>query len=66
MKTNCTVRLVQQLGYKLDDRGIGVRFPKVATNFYLYHFVQIGHGDQPATYAMGSECCLAGDKAGEA
>jgi hypothetical protein len=36
MKTNVTVRLVQ-LGYKLDDRGIEVRFPEGTTNFYLYH-----------------------------
>jgi hypothetical protein len=41
------------LGYGLDNRGSGVRFPAVAGNFSLHHRVQNGSGAQPAFYSMG-------------
>jgi hypothetical protein len=36
------------LGYELDDRGSGVRFPAVVGNFSLHHRVQTGSGASPA------------------
>jgi hypothetical protein len=40
------------LGYGLDDRGCGVRFPAGAGNFSLHHSVQNGSGSHPASYLM--------------
>jgi hypothetical protein len=42
------------LGYGLDDRGSGVRFPAWAGNFSLHHRVQNGSGSHPASYPMGT------------
>jgi hypothetical protein len=41
--------LFTALGYGLDDRGSGVRFPAVAGNFSLNHRVQTGSGAHPAS-----------------
>jgi hypothetical protein len=38
------------LGYGLNDRGSGVRFPAGAGNFSLKHRVQHGSGAHPASY----------------
>jgi hypothetical protein len=54
------------LGYGLDDRGSGVRFPAGAGNFSLHHRVQNGSGAHPASYLMGTRCSFPGGKAAEA
>jgi hypothetical protein len=54
---------VQRLGYGLDDRGSGVRFPAGAGNFSLHHRVQNGSGAHPASYPVGTRCSFAGGKA---
>jgi hypothetical protein len=41
-----------ELGYRLDDRSSGVRFPAGAGNFSLNHRVQNGSGAHPASYPM--------------
>jgi hypothetical protein len=46
------------LGYGLDDRGIVVRLPAEAKDFYLLHSVQIDSGAQPASYPMSTESSL--------
>jgi hypothetical protein len=46
--------VIAQLGYGLDDRGSGVRFPAGAGNFSLSHRVQNGSGAHPASYPMGT------------
>jgi hypothetical protein len=51
------------LGYGLDDRGSGVRFPAVAGNFSLHHRVQNGSGAHPACYPMGTRGSFPGGKA---
>jgi hypothetical protein len=50
------------LGYGLDDRGSGVRFPARAGNFSLHHRVQNGSGAHPASYPMGNRGCFRGGK----
>jgi hypothetical protein len=50
------------LGYGLDDRGSGVRFPSGAGNFSL-HRVQNGSGAHPASYPMGTGGSFPGGKA---
>jgi hypothetical protein len=40
------------LGYGLDDRSSGVRFPTGAANFSLHHRAQNGSGAHPASYPM--------------
>jgi hypothetical protein len=50
------------LGYGLDDRGSGVRFPAGAGNFSLHHRVQHGSGANPASYLMGNRGCFLGGK----
>jgi hypothetical protein len=42
------------IGYGLDDRMIGDRFPAGAENFSLRHRVQTGSGAHPASYLMGT------------
>jgi hypothetical protein len=44
--------VVIALGYGLDDRSSGVRFPAEAGNFSLNHRVQNGSGAHPASYPM--------------
>jgi hypothetical protein len=51
------------LGYGLDDRGSGVRFPAGAGNFSLHHRVQNGSGAHPASYTMGTGRSFPGGKA---
>jgi hypothetical protein len=51
------------MGYGLDDRGSGVRFPAEAGNFSLHHRVQNGSGAHPASYPMGTRGSFPGDKA---
>jgi hypothetical protein len=53
------------LGYGMDDRGSGVRFPAAAGagNFSPHHRVQNGSGVHPASYPMGTRGSLAGGKA---
>jgi hypothetical protein len=45
------------LGYGVDDRGSGVRFPARAGSFSLHHRVQSGSGAHPASYLMGTRVC---------
>jgi hypothetical protein len=47
------------LGYGLDDRGSGVRFPAGAGNFSLHH----RSGAHPASYPMGTSGYFRGGKA---
>jgi hypothetical protein len=42
------------LGYGLDDRGSGIRFPAGAGNISLSHRVQNGSGAHPVSYPMGT------------
>jgi hypothetical protein len=51
------------LGYGLDDRGSGVRFPARTWNFSLNHSVQNGSGAHPASYPMGTRGSFPGGKA---
>jgi hypothetical protein len=51
------------LGYGLDDRGYGIRFPAGAGNFSLSHSVQNGSGAHPASYPMGTTGSFPGGKA---
>jgi hypothetical protein len=51
------------LGYVLDNRGSGVRFPAGAGNFSLNHRVQNGSGAHPASYPMGTRGSFLGGKA---
>jgi hypothetical protein len=51
------------LGYGLDNRGSGVRFPAEAGNFSLHHRIQNGSGTHPASYPMGSRGSFPGGKA---
>jgi hypothetical protein len=51
------------LGYGLDDRGSGVRFPVGAGNFPLSRCVQNGSGAHPASYPMGTRGSFPGSKA---
>jgi hypothetical protein len=50
------------LGYGLDDRGSGVRFPAGAGNFSLHHRIQNGSGAHPASYPMGARGSFPGGK----
>jgi hypothetical protein len=50
------------LGYGLDNRGSGVRFPAEAGNFSLHHRVQNGSGVHPASYPMGTRGSFPGVK----
>jgi hypothetical protein len=50
------------LGYGLDDRGSGVRFPAGDGNFSLSHRVQNGSGAHPASYPMGTRGSFPGGK----
>jgi predicted GIY-YIG superfamily endonuclease len=52
-----------ELGYGLDDRGSGVRFPAGAGNFSLHHRVQNGPGAHPASYPIGTKGSFPGSKA---
>jgi hypothetical protein len=58
---NATLTIV--LGYGLDDRGSGVRFPAGAGNFSLNHRVQNGSEPHRASYPMGSTGSFLGGKA---
>jgi hypothetical protein len=51
------------LGYGLDDRGSGVRFPAGTGNFSLHHRVQNASGAHPASYPMGMRGSFPGGKA---
>jgi hypothetical protein len=51
------------LGYGLDDRGSGIRFPAGGGNFSLHHLVQNGSGTHPAAYPMGTRGSFPGGKA---
>jgi hypothetical protein len=51
------------LGYGLDDRFSGVRFPEGTGNFSLHHRVQNGSGAHPASYLMGTRGSFPGGKA---
>jgi hypothetical protein len=51
------------LGYGLDGRGSGVRFPSGAGNFSLHHRVQKDSGAHPASYPMGTRSSFPGGKA---
>jgi hypothetical protein len=50
------------LGYGLEDRGSGVRFPAGAGNSSLRHRVQNGSGAHPASYPMGTGALSLGIK----
>jgi hypothetical protein len=54
---------VWRLGYRQDDRGVGVRFPAGAKYFYLLHNVQTGSGAHSASYPMGTRGCFLSGKA---
>jgi hypothetical protein len=51
------------LGYGLDDRGSGVRFPAVAGNFSPHHRVENDPGAHQASYPMGTRGSFPGGKA---
>jgi hypothetical protein len=51
------------LGYGLDVRCTGVRFPAGAGNFSLHHRVQNGSGGHPTSYPMGTGGSFPGSKA---
>jgi hypothetical protein len=51
------------LGYGLDDRGSGVRFPAEAGNFSPHHRVQNCSGAHPASYPMRTRGSFPGGKA---
>jgi hypothetical protein len=49
-------------GYRMDDRGVGVRVP-VGQEFSLLHVVQTGSGVHPTSYSMDSGGSFPGVKA---
>jgi hypothetical protein len=51
------------LGYGLDDRGSGVRYPDGAGNFSLHHRIQNGSGAHPTSYPMGTRGSFPGGEA---
>jgi hypothetical protein len=51
------------LGYVLDYRSSGVRFPPGAGNFSFHRQVQNGSWAHPASYPMGTRCSFPGGKA---
>jgi hypothetical protein len=51
------------LGYGLDDRGSGVRFPAGVGNFSLNHRVKNGSGVHPASCPKGNRGSFPGGKA---
>jgi hypothetical protein len=51
------------LSYGLDDRVYRVRFLVGAMNFFLYHHVQNGSGDHPASYPVCTRGSFPGGKA---
>jgi hypothetical protein len=53
------VQSVQQLGYRLDDRRIGERFPAVE-DFSLLRSVQTRSCTHPASYTFGTGDILPG------
>jgi hypothetical protein len=50
------------MGYGLDDRGSGIRFPAGAGNF-SHHRVQNGSGAHPASYITDTRGAFPGGKA---
>jgi hypothetical protein len=50
------------LGYGLDDRGSGFRFPAEAGNFSLHHHVKNGSAAHPASYPMDTRSSFPGGK----
>jgi hypothetical protein len=58
-----TAQSVQGLGYGLDVRGFGVRFPAEARDFSLLRIVQASPGAHPAFYTMGTGGLFPGNKA---
>jgi hypothetical protein len=50
------------LGYGLDDRGSGIRFPAGAGNFCLHYRVRNGSGAHSASYPMGTRALSLGVK----
>jgi hypothetical protein len=46
--------VVSELGYGLDERRLGVRFPTGLTEFCIFHNVKTGSGNQQASYPMGT------------
>jgi hypothetical protein len=53
-------------GYRLDDRGSGIRFPVDVGSFSLLHCVQTGSGAHPASYTIGTGGSFLGGKVAEA
>jgi hypothetical protein len=51
------------IGYGLDDRMIGVRFPTGAGNFSLRHHAQTKFGIQSASYSVDTGGSFPGGKA---
>jgi hypothetical protein len=51
------------LGYGLNDRGSGLRFPAGAGNLSLHHCVQNGSEAHPVSYPMGTSGIFPGSKA---
>jgi hypothetical protein len=51
------------LGYGLDDRGSGVRFPERSRNFSPRHRIQNGSGAHPTSNPMSTRGSFPGDKA---
>jgi hypothetical protein len=49
--------------YGFKERGIGVRFPAGATDFYLLRGVKIGIGAHLVSYTVSTEDCFLGVKA---
>jgi hypothetical protein len=55
MRSACRMLVSPGLGYGLENRGILVRFPAEEKQFFLLQSVQIGSGNYPSFYSMGSE-----------
>jgi hypothetical protein len=54
---------VYRIGYRLDDLGVGVRFPVEARYFSLIPKVQTSSGPHPTSYPMGTGDCFSRGKA---
>jgi hypothetical protein len=52
-----------EIGYGLDDQGVGVPVPVEARIFSLLHVVQTGSGVQPTSYLMGTSVSFSRGKA---
>jgi hypothetical protein len=61
-----TAQLAQRLGYRLDDRGIGVQFPERGIDFSPFPNFHAESEAHSVYYNMGTRGCFPGSEAAKA